>query len=236
MAFLRFLASIALLAAVGMLAITALPLLRTGMSDRLDPGEAIGPLTGTRILALRGDRAACTAALNRAGVAYRALAERVAGDSCGFDDGVTWAAGGARTARYAPAAPPLACPLATALAMWEWDVVQPAAARLLGTTVSGVDHYGSYACRRIYGRAAGSWSEHARAEAIDVAGFRLADGRRITVARDWRGDDAAAAFLHAVRDGGCRLFATTLSPDYNAAHRNHLHLDEAARGGWRACR
>ena len=35
-----------------------------------------------------------------------------------------------------------------------------------------------------------------------------------------------------------RLFATVLSPDYNAAHRDHLHLDQAARGawGWRACR
>jgi hypothetical protein len=40
-----------------------------------------------------------------------------------------------------------------------------------------------------------------------------------------------------VRDGACRLFATVLSPDYNAAHRDHLHLDEAKRGAmWRACR
>jgi hypothetical protein len=41
-----------------------------------------------------------------------------------------------------------------------------------------------------------------------------------------------------VRDGACRLFATTLSPDYNAAHADHLHLDQANRGagGWRACR
>ena len=33
-----------------------------------------------------------------------------------------------------------------------------------------------------------------------------------------------------LRDGACGLFATVLSPDYNAAHRDHFHLDQAARG------
>jgi hypothetical protein len=100
-----------------------------------------------------------------------------------------------------------------------------------------IDHFGSYSCRRIYGRDAGTWSEHATADAVDVAGFRLADGRRITVVGDWRREGAKAAFLHEVRDGACQLFATTLSPDYNAAHRDHLHLDQADRtAGWRACR
>jgi len=90
----------------------------------------------------------------------------------------------------------------------------------------------------MYGRDAGACSEHATADAVDVAGFVLAGGKRITVVRDWQGDDAEARFLHEVRDGACRLFATTLSPDYNAAHRDHLHLDQAERGswGWRACR
>ncbi|WP_375292508.1 extensin family protein, partial [Sphingomonas melonis] len=84
----------------------------------------------------------------------------------------------------------------------------------------------------------GTWSEHATADAVDIAGFRLADGRRITVVGDWTGSGDKAAFLREVRDGACRLFATTLSPDYNAAHRDHLHLDQADRGamGWRACR
>ncbi|MCE3544180.1 extensin family protein, partial [Escherichia coli] len=92
------------------------------------------------------------------------------------------------------------------------------------------EHLGSYACRRLYGRAAGNWSEHARANAIDIAGFRLANGTRITVARDWRGQSAKAAFLRDVRDGACRVYATVLSPDYNVAHRDHLHLDQADRG------
>ena len=93
--------------------------------------------------------------------------------------------------------------------------------------VVAIDHFGSYNCRHIYGRDAGNWSEHATADAVDIAGFRLADGTRISVARDWKGDGPKAAFLREVRDGACRLFATTLSPDYNAAHRDHLHLDQA---------
>jgi hypothetical protein len=41
-----------------------------------------------------------------------------------------------------------------------------------------------------------------------------------------------------VRNGACQLFATVLSPDYNEAHRDHLHFDQAERGamGWRGCR
>ena len=34
----------------------------------------------------------------------------------------------------------------------------------------------------------------------------------------------------ADRDDACRIFGTTLSPDYNAVHHDHLHL-EAGRPG-----
>lgn len=201
----------------------------------LDPRAPIGLLTGAKLARLNGNADECRALLGSAGMDFRTLPPRRDGAECGYTDGILWREGGARRARYAPAPPPLACPLALGLAIWEWQVVQPAALRLLGSRVARIDHYGSYACRRIYGRAEGAWSEHARAAAIDVAGFRLADGRRVTVARDWRGHGAQTRFLREARDGACRLFSTTLSPDYNAAHRDHLHLDEAIRGGWRMC-
>jgi hypothetical protein len=104
--------------------------------------------------------------------------------------------------------------------------------------VAAVEHLGTYSCRRVNGGAEGDWSEHATANAIDMASFRLADGRRVSVLADWTGGGADAAFLREVRDGACRLFATVLSPDYNEAHRDHLQLDQAARGarGWRGCR
>ncbi len=131
-------------------------------------------------------------------------------------------------------APPARSP--AALSLWEWNIVQPAARRLLGSPVVSIEHFGSYNCRRIGG--SNNWSEHATADAIDIAGFRLASGKRVTVAADWKGNGPEATFLHEVRNGACRVFATTLSPEYNAAHRDHLHLDQASRGefGWRACR
>jgi len=204
----------------------------------LDLGAPVGMFTGRKLTALTEDFPACRAALDRAGVRYTALPPRSGEGQCGYADGVRLTAGGPRRIGFAPAGLGVACPVAAALAVWEWEVVQPAARRHFGSSVETIDHFGSYSCRRIYGRDAGSWSEHSTADAVDVAGFRLAGGKRITVVGDWSGDTPESRFLHEVRDGACDLFATTLSPDYNAAHRDHLHLDQAARGamGWRACR
>ena len=204
----------------------------------LDLGEGIGGFTGRKLSALSRDFPACRRLLDRAGVRYTVLPSRREGEHCGYDDAVRFADDGARTIAYSPAAPGVACPVAAALAMWEWDVVQPAALAAFGSRVTSIEQFGSYHCRRLYGRDQGSFSEHATANAIDIAGVRLADGTHITVAADWRGDGRKARFLHKLRDGACDLFATTLSPDYNAAHHDHLHLDKADRGvaGWRACR
>ena len=204
----------------------------------LDLGAPIGMFTGAKLAALGRDFPQCRAKLDAAGVRYTALPPRRDGAQCGYDDGVRFTAGGARQIGFRPASLGVACPVAAALSVWEWQVVQPAAQRHFGSRVTAIDHFGSYSCRRIYGRDTGTWSEHATADAVDIAGFRLADGRRITVVGDWTGSGDKAAFLREIRDGACRLFATTLSPDYNAAHRDHLHLDQADRGamGWRACR
>lgn len=203
----------------------------------LDLTQPPGLFTGRKLAALGEDFPACRRLLDDAGVRYTALPPRREGQ-CGYDDAVRLRGGAARTIGYAPASLGVACPVAAALALWEWHVVAPAAQRRLGARVTAIEHFGSYSCRRLYGRDEGAWSEHASADAIDIAAFRLSDGRRVSVVRDWRGDDAAAAFLRYVRDGACDLFATVLSPDYNAAHRDHFHLDQANRGagGWRACR
>lgn len=203
----------------------------------LDLGRPVGAFTGRKLAALGEEPAACRALLRRAGVRFVALPPR-SGGQCGYDDAVRFSRGGAVALSYRPADLGTSCPVAAGLALWEWHVVQPAALRRFGTKVAAVEHYGSYSCRRIYGRSEGAWSEHASANAIDIAAFRLADGRRISVVGDWKGDGAKALFLRDVRDGACRLFATTLSPDYNEAHRDHFHLDQAKRGamGWRGCR
>ena len=203
----------------------------------LDLARPVGAFTGRKLAALGGEGEKCRTLLSRAGVRFAALPPRGGGSQCGYDDAVRFGRGGALALTYRPADLAASCPVAAGLALWEWHVVQPAALRHLGVEVAAIDHFGSYSCRRIYGRSEGAWSEHSRANAVDIAGFRLADGRRISVVRDWKNEGAKGRFLRDVRDGACRLFATTLSPDYNAAHRDHLHLDQAERGamGWRAC-
>jgi hypothetical protein len=217
----------------------------TGIAERLAPP---GPLdlrapvhraTGRQIAGLGQDLAQCRALLEAAGAPSRAAPAVTAGaqGQCGYANAVVLRQSPSRIA-YAPAGPTVACPVAAALLVWEREVVQPAANVHFGSRVASIDHFGTYACRNVYNSAEGNLSEHARANAIDVAGFRLANGRRVSVRTGWNGREDEQAFLREVRDGACRLFATTLSPDYNAAHADHFHLDQAQRGffGFGYCR
>ncbi|MGF6206695.1 extensin family protein [Pseudomonas frederiksbergensis] len=125
------------------------------------------------------------------------------------------------------------CPLAVAFALFERHALQPASQAVYGQAVTRVDHLGSFACRNMYNRENGARSQHAGANALDIAGFRLADGRMISVLKDWPKDNRDARFLRLVRDSACDMFSVVLSPDYNAAHRNHFHVDV---GPWWVCR
>ncbi|MDQ3074650.1 MAG: extensin family protein [Pseudomonadota bacterium] len=201
--------------------------------------DPIGPFTGRKLSALASEPARCEALLGAIGSGDRVVAaRRPAEAACGYDQAIELRPADSDAVRYGPAGLVTACPVAAAMALWERDVVQPAAQRIYGERVARVDHFGSYSCRRLYGRGDGAYSEHATANAVDIAGFRLVGGRRITVLGNWNDPDRDAAFLREVRSGACDLFATVLSPDYNAAHADHFHFDQAMRGatGWRGCR
>jgi hypothetical protein len=200
----------------------------------LDLGQPVGIFTGRKITALGDAPDQCRALLNRAGARFDATPPFGA-DQCLVEDGLKLA-GGARRITLLPENPRMACPVAAGLAVWEWEVVQPAARRIFGKSVAAIEHLGTWNCRRIAGSK--SWSQHSTANAIDVAAFRLADGTVINVLHDWKGDAKKAEFLRTVRDGACDLFSTVLSPDYNAAHADHLHIDQARRGAMsrRPCR
>ena len=204
----------------------------------LDLDQPAGRFTAARIAALGSKPEQCRALLAKAGARDRPVPPISRGASCEFTDGVRVFGGGAREAAVAPGGLVTSCPVAAALLAWEEQVVQPAARRLLDSDVKAIVHAGSYSCRRINGAEGRAWSEHATADAIDVTGFRLTDGRTVSVIGDWSGEQAEAQFLREVRDGACRFYTTVLSPDYNRAHRDHFHFDTADRGagGWRACR
>ena len=201
---------------------------------RLDLRDPVGAFTGRKLAALGDEPAQCRAILRQAGDRDTPAPALIASSGCGYRDGMRIAG---KDLRYAPGGLVTSCPVAAALHLFE-QRVQFAALRHFNNRVVQIEHFGSYSCRRMYGRPEGDFSEHATADAIDIAGFRLADGTRIRVLGDWDGDGPKAAFLRDARDEACRLFSTVLSPDYNAAHRDHLHLDQAGRGsgGWRACR
>lgn len=195
----------------------------------LSLAEPAGSGAATRIAALGEDAPRCLVLLDAAGVAYAPLPP-VARDACGYADGVRLRSGGAMPIGFRPAGLGVACPVAAALLLWQRDIVQPAALRHFGRSVVTIDHYGSFSCRRVNNRPDGDWSQHATADAVDIAGFRLAGGAAITVRGDWNGESDRAAFLREVRDGACRMFSNVLSPDSNAAHADHFHLDTARRG------
>jgi hypothetical protein len=195
----------------------------------IDVNAAPNLMTRYKLARLSGDAELCARVLVDSGITYRPLPDEVTGPQCGLFDAVTIE----QTASEVDPPFSLTCRTAVSLALWEKHVVSPAADRHLGAPVQRIEHFGSYACRNVYGRPAATRSRHATAEAFDVAGFVLADGRRIRVLADWNENSAAARFLHDVRDGACRFFDGVLSPDHNAAHRDHLHLD---RGRSRYCR
>lgn len=196
--------------------------------------QPIGYATHDKLVALRDDRSQCMALLEQADVKFRKIAASGLGE-CRADDQVRLGFGPPLRVAFAPEVVEPSCPVAAAYVMWQWQVVQPAAERIYGERVTMVEQLGSHVCRKIAGSS--SWSEHSTANAIDIAAFKLAGGRRISVIGGWNGESAQdQAFLREVREGACGLYSTVLSPDYNRAHRDHLHLDMAQRQWGSVCR
>jgi hypothetical protein len=165
---------------------------------------------------------ACRDALIKAGATFQPVPAKIEGDFCRIEDAVTLTGG---AGGLNPPGAVMMCREALAFAQWRARAVQPQAQILLGSPVASMQAFGAYECRRRYNRADQPVSEHALANAVDIGLFVLADGRKVSVADDWSDPGPKGLFLHAVRDKACGLFSTVLSPDYNAQHHNHLHLD-----------
>jgi hypothetical protein len=199
-------------------------------------------LTRHKLARASSDPDACRAALAKPALVASPLPDRITGPGCGFDNAFRIE----RTSVDVGAAFSLSCRAALSLVLWERHVLQQQAMMHLGSPVRRIEHLGSYACRNVYGQDGRRRSQHATADALDIAGFVLDDGRRIRILRDWRSADAddvdsatvddmqaRARFLRALRDGACDWFDAVLGPDYNAAHADHFHFD---RGRARLCR
>lgn len=184
------------------------------------------PVTHYKLWRVDQDAGACRAALASAGVTFTE-ADASGGGRC--------PTAGLLRVTQTPVdlgRPVLAsCPLTVAFAVFIHHSLQPEAQAQLGSPVVEVSHYGTYACRTIAGSS--RMSEHAAANALDIAGFRLADGRSVSVRGDWSDDGPKGAFLRAIHAGACRVFDVVLGPDANADHTDHFHVD---MGPFSACR
>ena len=163
----------------------------------------------------------CLADLDRLGARYSSIPDQNFGGGCSTVGSVALAT----TPIPISSVKAIRCPLARALAVWLRDDAQPAAKRYFGSPIVKVESYGAYACRNIIGGNTSLRSEHATANAVDIGGFVLRDGRRVMVKSGWQGDSNEQRFWRSVRAAGCQRFQTVLSPDYNAAHHDHLHFD-----------
>lgn len=198
-----------------------------GRVERPSPPSARGEVEGPSLRETRQ----CFADLRALGVDFQPLPDKQYGGGCALIGTVKLLDIGVPTANLGA----VRCGEARAYAAWARNGVAPAAYQILGSELSRIVSMGSYACRNTIGtKGPARRSGHALANAIDIAAFELKDGRRISIVNDWRSPDPAVQqFLRTIHASACRRFGTVLSPDYNAVHHDHLHLED---DGARFCR
>jgi len=172
--------------------------------------------------------AACMAGLDQRHVEFERSADFHTPEGCGIDGAVKFKGAGVPLNRPLL----LACTTAISLADFETKVVAPAALATLGHPVTLLTSAGSYDCRGQRSDHPERLSEHGKGKAVDITGFTLEDGSRITVSKNWWGKDDKAEFLHKVAAGACKLFSVVLTPKSNKLHHDHLHLDN---GPYKKC-
>lgn len=164
---------------------------------------------------------ACVADLNQMSARYTILPNQDYGGGCSANNAVQLLSATVPISNVTA----IQCPMARALTLWARDSVQSAARSSLGARVVKIETMGAYSCRNVVGGRGTGRSEHATANAVDVSAFILSDGRRVSIKGGWNGTPDEREFLRTVRGGACKRFNTVLSPEYNAAHHDHLHFD-----------
>ena len=144
-------------------------------------------------------------------------------NTCGWN--VARSVSGSTAAVLVPKDADMQCPLSIGSYIWMRELDE-LAQKHLGSDIMNIHHFGTYSCRRQNGNSSGEWSEHAFANAWDITAFELSDGRNISIQNDWNSEDKARKkFLREARNSACKIFRVTLSPDFNAAHHDHFHVD-----------
>ena len=232
-----FLSIIVFLCLVGSAGYLLLAHPKTPLPDHWNPlrdltlTAPVTPVTKYQLNRALADEAQCRTTLSQAGVAFSEMEDLVVDQNCGISG--RGELSGLVSARISGVE--TRCTTVLRLAMWEHHVVQPAAREILGTEIRALRHLGSYNCRRMrtaQGENSG-WSSHATADSIDITGVELADGRTLSLVRDWSRPGPEAAFLQRIGQEACDWFRVVLGPNFNRLHADHFHLQGP---GWGYCR
>jgi len=181
-------------------------------------------------IAPRAGDSACITNLSAAGARFNSLPDTYAAPGCNRLGTVQLSALAGDSGQFGISnIGAVQCKVASAFGNWARFGVDRAARQILGSPLARIETMGSYACRNVAG--SDRRSAHARAEAIDVSGFVLEDGRRVSLIDDWdSGTAAEREFLRVVHSSACKRFGTVLGPEYNRAHADHFHLEGEGAG------
>ena len=163
----------------------------------------------------------CDVRLGKVAV-FRQLAALIAPGECGAPDAVLLESVILPDQSKVAIAPPatLRCTMAEVVAQWIREDVAPAAVKL-GAPPRELENMGSYECRGRNRISGATLSEHGRADALDVRGFKLANKETVVLADPKVPKD----FRNAIRASACARFSTVLGPGADAEHAEHVHLD-----------
>lgn len=125
------------------------------------------------------------------------------------------------------------CTTAKALKSWIDRGMKPALRK--GGGVSQIRVVAHYACRTRNNQKGAKISEHGKGRAIDIAGFTLRNGAKVSVLNDWGGSQYSKA-LRQMHGAACGPFGTVLGPNANRFHRDHFHFDTARYRSGSYCR
>ena len=197
----------------------------------VDLGQSRQWLIDWRLAALRYNPDLCKRVLVAPHIDAQPIADSPLHNGCGWINAVRMSHAAGVRATFDK----LTCEAAAALTLWLEHDLQEVAEEILGQRVVAVHSFGTYSCRNIVGNSL--WkdrrSEHAIANAIDISGFTLANGRSISVRSQWHGEGPESRFLRAAHGRACRYFRVVLGPDFNEAHHDHFHFD---RGVFVGCK
>lgn len=191
----------------------------------LDPEAPLGFATKTQLfrVAVGSSEDCMTMARETEGLYSVPADPKITQSVCGWE--VARFMEGTDTLTLSPGEVSMQCPLTIGSYIWLREV-ERLALETFDSPLAKIHHMGTYSCRKQRGNGSGRWSEHSFSNAWDISGFELADGHLITLRSDWKkGTKKEKKFLRDIRDSACKVFSVVLSPDYNAAHYDHFHID-----------